>query len=478
MAAGSKVLRSIVLKELREVLRDGRLWVGALGVVALLLVAMAFGLQQQAALSRERQVAQASADEHFVTQDEKNPHEAAHYGTAVFKPAGLLRFIDPGVEPWMGSSIRLVAHARNAPEGASAGDASALSRLGRLSVAAVLQLLVPLLLLVLGFSAWTSERERGTLRLLLSIGTRPRTLFLGKLFGLSVSVGLLLLPAVLVGGAALVALAGASAPADRLVPLTLVYAVFLASYLLLAIGVSAVARSSRAALVVVLALWVGTSLVLPRVATSVATLVAPIPDEEAFEREVASALVAGLPGQGGREARVDAITETLLDERGFSGAETLMDASLLAGIELQAEAQYENEVLDHVHQRLTARVEARESVVRWFSLAAPPVAIQSTSAALAGTDAAHHRHFSEAAERHRQALIDMLNRAFADRGGEDGWSYRAGREVWEKAPTFVYEQPSTSWALGSQLVPLSSLGLWFAATLWFAAWASSRVRGD
>jgi ABC-2 type transport system permease protein len=273
MVAPLQILRSIVQKELREVLRDGRMWVGAIAVAALLLVAMAFGLQQQATLSRESQVAQASADEHFVTQDEKNPHEAAHYGTTVFKPAGLLRFIDPGVEPFMGSSIRLVAHARTASEGAPAGDASASAPLGRLSAAAVLQLLVPLLVLVLGFATWTNERERGTLRLLLSIGTRPRTLFVGKLLGLTASVGLLLLPAVAVGGASMVALAGASAPVDRLMSLTLAYSVFLASYLLLAIGVSAVARSSRAALVAVLSLWVVTSLVVPRVASSVATLI-------------------------------------------------------------------------------------------------------------------------------------------------------------------------------------------------------------
>jgi ABC-2 type transport system permease protein len=476
MSTGSKILRTVVQKELRETLRDGRLWTAGLGVAALLLVAMVFGLQQQAALSRERRAAQVSADEHFATHDEKNPHEAAHYGTTVFKPAGLLRFIDPGVEPFVGSSVRLVAHSRNAPEGTPAGDAATLSRLGRLSVSAVLQLLVPLLVLVLGFSTWTSERERGTLRLLLSIGARPRTLFAGKLFGLSASVGLLLMPAVVMGGVAIAALAGSSAPAGRLVPMMLAYAAFLACYLFLAIGVSALARSSRAALVGVLALWVATTLVLPRIAGSAAALAAPVADEEAFERQVGEALATGLPDHGGREAWIDAITEKLLDDQGFSGAETLMDASLLAGIELQAEARYENEVLDHLHAKRAAQQEARESVVRWFSVAAPPVAVQSTSAALAGTDPAHHRHFAEAAERHRRALIDMLNRAFAESGGADGWSYQAGRETWARAPRFEYEQPSASWALRPQLVPLSSLGIWFVASLCFAAWASSRVR--
>ena len=472
----ANMLRQLVRKELREVLRDGRFWVAGVAIAGLLCVALIFGLRQQASVAREYAVAQASAEQQFLSQDEKNPHEAAHYGTYVFKPVGLLSFIDPGVEPLVGSSIRLVAHARNAPGGARAAEASSLSRLGPLSVAAVLQLLLPLLLLVLGFSTWTAERERGTLRLLLSLGAKPGTLFVGKLLGLFVSVACLLLPALLGGGLVLSALSEGSTALDRLAALGGLYALGLASFLFLALGISALAKSSRSALVAVLALWVGMALVLPRVGQSVAELTAPVLDREAFDREVASTMAAGLPGQGGREARVTAITEALLEREGFAGAETLMDPSLLAGLELQAEAQYENEVLDQLHAKRAQQLERREQTLRWFSLAAPPLALQSSSAALAGTDHAHHRHFADAAEQHRRALIEMLNRAFAESGGADGWSYRAGRETWAKAPAFVYQPPTLSWSLASQRVQLLSLGLWFVGSLAFAAWASTRVR--
>lgn len=471
-------IASVVRKELREVLRDGRLWVAAVAMAALLFVALAFGLSETARLARERAAAQTSANEHFASQDEKNPHEAAHYGTYVFKPAGALRFVDPGAEPFVGTSVRLVAHARSAPEGARASDGASLSGLGRLSAATVLQLLVPLLLLVLGFSAWTGEREKGTLRLVLSIGARPRTLFVGKLLGLAASVLCLVLPAALLGAVALALFSEGPVPGARLGLMLAAYTVFLATFLFLAMGVSAVARTSRTALVAVLALWVTVALVLPRVATSAAALAHPLPDPATFDRDVAKTLAEGVPGGPEREARIEELSEVLLEREGFAGAETLMDASLLAGLELQAEAQYENEVLDHHHARLARIFAAREGVVRWFSLAAPPVAMQSTSAALAGTDHAHHRHFSDAAEAHRRALIDMLNRAFAERGGADGWSYKAGRETWERAPKFAYEAPPLAWSLQAQRVPLLALGVWFFGSLAFAAWASARVRLD
>jgi ABC-2 type transport system permease protein len=258
--------------------------------------------------------------------------------------------------------------------------------------------------------------------------------------------------------------------------LGLVYGLALATFLFLAVGISARATSSRSALVNVLALWVGMALVLPRVANSVAELAAPVLDREGFEREVVARMASGLPGQGGREARVSAITEALLEREGFAGAETLMDPSLLAGLELQAEAQYENEVLDQLHAERAQQLERREQLLRWFSLAAPPLALQSSSAALAGTNHAHHRHFADAAEQHRRALIEMLNRAFAESGGADGWSYRAGRETWATAPTFDYQPPTLSWSLASQRVQLVSLGLWCVGSLVFAAWASSRVK--
>jgi ABC-2 type transport system permease protein len=113
--ARGALVRSVAHKELREIARDGRLWMVAATLAALLVVALAFGLRHEAAVRAERAAAQAAADDHFRAQDDKNPHVAAHYGTYVFKPGGALAFIDPGVEPFVGVSIKLQAHQRGAP---------------------------------------------------------------------------------------------------------------------------------------------------------------------------------------------------------------------------------------------------------------------------------------------------------------------------------------------------------------------------
>jgi ABC-2 type transport system permease protein len=475
MTSAHRSLAAVVRKELYEIARDGRFRLVALTTLALLMVSLAFGLRQSAAVQAERQAAQAEADEHFLEQDEKNPHVAAHYGTYVFKPSGALSFIDPGVDPFVGTALKLEAHRRNAPEGARAADATSLSRVGQLSIASVLQLLMPLVVLGLGFSAWTAERERGTLRLLAVSGAGLGTLFAGKLLGLGGALMLLLGPALALGGLVIL-LSDGGAPGARLIALVSCYAAYLALFLALTLFVSARAASSRGALVALLGGWVLVALVLPRALADVAARVAPLPSPALIESEIRANLANGLPGSGTREERVGVITDELLEREGFKGAETLMDASLLSSLELQAEAQFENEVLDFHHRGLDGAQARQEKVLEWLSVAAPTVAMRSLSSALAGTDGAHHRHFNDASEAYRRSLIDMLNRELGKSGGDDAWAFKAGRETWQRAPRFAYERPTLSSVLRERKASLAVLGGWLLAAIGLAAHAAKRVR--
>jgi ABC-2 type transport system permease protein len=472
------MLHALVKKELREIAREGRLRAALLVALGLLAVALAFGVGQARALNAEHEAAQHGAEEHWRSQEEKNPHVAAHYGMHVFKPRGPLRFVDPGVEPFVGSSLKLEAHRRNDVTGAQALDATALSRFGGLSVAAVLQLLVPVLIVALGFAAWTAERERGTLRQLLSLGVLPRSLLAGKALALLAAMATVLLP----GALAIVVAAGSTSgdvqagdPA-RLLGLLVSYGAYALTFVFLTLAVSARAQTSRGALVALLGVWVLTTQVLPRVAADAAVLIAPAPTHAATRGAVEESLANGLPGGAPREDRVAEIADKMLEEQGFAGAETLMDASLLAGIELAAEAQFENEVIDHhfaVHARAVAH---QERVAETFGALSPLIATRSLSRGFAGTDLAHHQHFTDRAEAHRRALVDSLNLAFASRGGAQGWSYRAGREVWESSPPFEYEVPSAAWVARHHRLSIAALGAWLLVAAALAYRGAARLR--
>ena len=469
------VHRAVVRKELREIVRDGRFWVVGLAVAGLLVVALAFGFRQSRAVHAERAAAQLGADEHWRGQGTKNPHVAAHYGTYVFKPAGALPFIDPGIDPFVGASVKLEAHRRNDLEAAPAQGATGLARFGGLSVASVLLLLVPLLTIGLGFAVWTGERERGTLRQIKSLGVAPSALVTGKALGMAAALASLLLPALLLGAGVVAVLhdgTGAASSA-RAFAMAGAYVAYFAVFVLITLSVSAAAGSSRGALIALLAFWVGTALIAPRAASDAASLVAPTPNHGEIAERVRSSVATGLEGGPPREERVAALTEELLERQGFQGAETLMDPALLSAIELQAEALFENEIIDHHHAQLADAIERRERLGQLAAVLSPVVAVRSLSMAFAGTDYAHHRHFSDAAERHRRALVEMLNREIGEKGGADAWSYEAGSELWERAPPFRYAPPEVSWVARRQVVSLVALAGWLVVGA-LGAWLTAR----
>ena len=464
----------MVTHELRQILRDGRFWGVAALMTALLLSSGVFGWNHASAVQAERAEAQRTSEAQWADQGEKNPHAAAHYGIYVFKPTGALSFFDPGVESSLGVTVKLQAHKRSSLQGAASQDSTALDAFGRLSPAAILQLILPLLIIGLGFTAWSAERERGTLRQIMSYGVAPPRLLQGKLLGLGAALGLLTLPALLVaiGGALW---APPAPPLGRAAALLAVYGLYMGAYLLGAIAVSARAPSSRDALVLLLGFWGLTSLIVPRLAGDLIDAAVPMPAAATFAAELSEHMERGLPGGPGREARVEELLGDLLKREGFSGegGMMMMQGSLLQGMELEAEAAFEREVIDHHFNRLAERTRLQDTATQCVALLSPFVAIRSLSMGLAGTDLAHHQHFARRAESYRRELVSQLNREFAERGGVDGWAYRANRALWEKAPPFTYAPPPLAWAAQRQAISAGALALWFTLVC-VAAWASAR----
>jgi len=468
------LIRVIAHKEVRELVRDGRFRLGGALVLVLLLAALIFGWRQSAAVKQERTAAQAIARAAWTAQGDKNPHIAAHFGMYVFKPSGTLAFLDPGADPYLGVTLKLQAHEQELPQDSAAQDATAIGRFGQLSAAAVLQLLVPLLIIALGFATWSGERERGTLRLLAATGVKPRRLLAGKVLGLGAALAMLLLPAVALAAVALVS--GAESGAGlRLAALLPVYAAYFGVVVAVTLLASALAPSSRAALVALVGFWCVTSLIVPRAASDLAARAVPLPTTGQLAETVHEAIAKGLPGQP-REDRIEILVKALLKRHGFEGAEIMMDEALLQGIELQAEAEFENEVFDHHLGALMAGMDRQERVAQWAGALSPFLAIRSLSMALAGTDFAHHRAFQQQAETFRRGLVQAMNDDFAKNAGAAGWDYKANRQLWQQAKPFVFQPPDLWWLLAEQRVALAMLALWLLGASGAALLAARRIR--
>ena len=96
----------------------------------------------------------------------------AHYGYFAFRPKHPLSFFDFGMESYTGVSVFLEAHKQNTVNFSEASLSTGILRFGEMSIAMLLQLLVPLLLLFLGFNSVSALKENGTLKIILCQGVR------------------------------------------------------------------------------------------------------------------------------------------------------------------------------------------------------------------------------------------------------------------------------------------------------------------
>jgi ABC-2 type transport system permease protein len=469
------VLR-IARKELLEMVRDGRFRAAAAIVTVLLLAALATGLGHQRA--RTEEVATAARLDRAVWegQGEKNPHSAAHYGVYAFKPAPPLSLADRGLSAYVGQTVWLEAHWQNLASHRPAEDRTSVQRFGELTAATVLQLLLPLVIVLLSFSAFAGEKETGTLRQLSSLGVPGRTLALGKALGVAGALALLLVPASTVG-AVVLALAAPEAWGSTLGRATLLalgYILYLAAFLGLSLAVSALVSSSRVALVVLLGFWIVNSLAMPRAVADLSERLHPAPTATAMWAAMREDFARGIDGHNPADTRRKELERKVLAEYGVTKVEDLPVS--FAGISLQAGEEYGNQIFDRHYGALWDTYARQDRTHLAGAVVAPLLAVRSFSMGLAGTDFAQHRHFVTAAERYRRDLQRVLNGEMTQRAKGLDFTYKAGADFWATAPRFDYEPPSLSWLLRQQAGALALLALWAAAACTAAVWAASRLR--
>ncbi len=435
----------IALKDLRERLRDGRLyWAGGI-VAVLLLTALAVGYLHQQEARAEQAAAQNTDYTDWLKQGARHPHDAAHQGMHVFKPDTTLALLDPGINPYIGSTVWLQAHRQSEVKFRPAQDATGLQRFGDLSAAWILQALGPLLVIVLGFNAFSGEREQGILRQTLSLG-------------------LLLAPAALAAGVA-VWLAGGRADALwRFAVLAGGYAMYLAVFIFVTLGVSAAARSSRVAITVLLALWIANTVIAPRVMAELSRGLYPSPTRLEFNQALQDDLKA---------------TSDRVWMQAFGTTERWSrDVPLNKwGLALKLDDQSSYAVYDRHFGRLWDTWERQQTVQEAAGWLMPLLAVRALSAAIAGTDFAHHRDFTTAAEQQRRVIQDIVSAdlvAHADTQEHLHFSYQASPSLWARVPPFKYQPPAAGWALHQARLSLLMLGAALLLSLLFAWRAVAR----
>jgi len=460
------MMTSIAQKEVVSILRDRRFVVLSVLVLSLLLAATLVGRRAAAALQQERTAAQHTVDEQFYHQPNRHPHRVAHYGSFAFRPPAALNFLDTGIDSFTGAVVFLEAHQQNSVNFSPAQQASSLLRFGELTVAFVLQTLVPLLIIFLCFSAFTEERETGTLKLLLSQGLTMRQVAWGKIIGYGQAVALVVGPALFLAATLLFGPGGGVGGADRWGRLGLFVLAYVVYFFLIIVGsvlVSAWQQHSRTALVTLLGCWMLGCIVLPKATANLGASLFPSITKAQLDAEVHEATQKGINGHDPQDQRTAALKAALLKKYGVESEEKLPVS--VAGLTMAAGEAYSSQMYQQHFAALNRTYEQQNSLSVWAGLLNPYQAIRPLSMGLAGSDFAHYVHFQQAAEAYRYQLVQHLDTLQANMGYGDK-ERKLNAATWRAIPAFAYQAPELGWALRDLLVPTLALVLWTVGLSW------------
>ncbi|WP_407519788.1 DUF3526 domain-containing protein [Methylobacterium oryzisoli] len=446
-----------IAAELAHILRDARLrWIG--GVLVLLLTLAGLGTWREAArdAAAVERITRAERGR-WLGQDAKNPHSADHFGLWVFRPSAPLAVLDPGTEPYTGRMVRVEAHVFNDAVYRAVQDAGPLARAGLGSPADIVQLVVPLAAILLGFSAFAADRERGTLRLALGNGAAPGRLFAGRFAALLAATALVVgLPLLALGTLAAAQLGAPGWHAGlRLLAWVAAQIAYAAVFLLLAMLLSLAARTARGALAAALAAWVLLCVAAPRLAGwGVETLV-----PARSYAETRAQIEADFRAHRTAEAS-DVRAREVLIRYGVQDPDDLpVD---LRGLMMTENEQHNFAVYDREFGAFFAGLAARERAYGWAGLATPRLALQALSQTLAGTDFAQHAHFVWTAEGYRRGISERMNAEIRDNPQRGGRLLVAGPGLWREVPPFDPAPLPLARSLRDAAGPALVLALWLA----------------
>ena len=469
----------IARREMLLQFRDGRMRLALLVLLAALLAACVSGWLQFKQAAREQHLFEEEAREQWLTQGERHPHRAAHFGTYVTKPELSLAFFEPGLRPFAGQTLWLEAHDRPAFANVPAEDDLTLTLgPGASSGAAILQMLGGLLALCMGALAVATDRESGVLRQVLAQGTGIRTWLAGKTLGLA---GVLAIP-VCVAGIAMFAGALLGAPdgtradaAARAGILLLTNALLLWALLAVGVAISAVTASTRAALTAALALWIGGFVLAPRASATVAEWLAPSPTLAEYRAATSKVFDDGFDSRGGYSAQLTALEQETMRRYAVT---RLADLPVgFSGIRMKHMDGWSAEVDDREYARLQRTYSHQFAIRMGVALLAPYIAARNLSQGMAGTDWTHYQHFLAAAERYRRKFGGQMNSLIEDRVVGERWEMDGTNADWETVEPLRYSLPDVRWAVVQQVFPALILVAWatVAAAACFA-FASRRLR--
>jgi len=339
----------------------------------------------------------------------------------IYQPPSVLAVFSEGLQKQLGNSATIEYD--KVPEITGASANHYLSIFSVFDASLIFKIVISVLALLLAYDAISGERERGTLRVMLSNTAARYQVLLGKLLaGLLVLVVAVTIAFVL-GLVILLCLPMVDLTGSDWIRIGLMYLaslVLTATMYNLGLLFSCLAKRSAISLVLGLFLWIIFAVVIPNASVYLATQIRPVEPEDKINRQIASLR---------RDAQREFVTELKRSGRSYmSGDDEVSDAS--GGgfghgyLRSATETHIHNELIDcSIGVPIKIKYADKYAEVEYgylrglfdqtrlannISRSSPIFLYENVMSALAGTDMASFRHFIDAGKTHRKDIIEYM----------------------------------------------------------------------
>lgn len=421
-------------------------------------------------LSDARGAMQSSSESTFVEQPDRHPHRMVHYGHYAFRTPSPLSVLDPGVDAYTGNSIFLEGHRQNSAMFADQKQGTGLTTIGKLSPAFVVQVLAPILLILIGYSAISRERESQTLSFLMAQGLSIYTVIAGKGLALFSVVCVIVLPLALSG------LFAVAQGESIMVVLSFVaaYVLYLSVWALLVLLFSCAFSKNSESFTTSVFVWVLLCIAMPRIASTSASVSIP----SAGKLETDFAVLAELRTLGdGHNANDPAFTklrEDLLAQYNVDSVEEL-PVNFRGVVASSSETELSKVLNRFAEERMQNELQQTQ-FSRLFGWLSPQLAIRTLSMIKAGTSIETHHRFIRETETLRFDFVQSLNKAHVEQlnyiddinrnKGEEGWRRaRISAENWKMIEGFEFTVDDAATRMSRSVSAYLQLFIWVGLLL-------------
>ncbi|MDC9527372.1 DUF3526 domain-containing protein [Pseudoalteromonas sp. Angola-30] len=416
-------------------------------------------------LSHTRNELQSNAEQSFAEQPDRHPHRMVHYGHYAFRTPTPLSTLDPGIDAYTGNSIFLEGHRQNSAMFAEQRQGTALTKLGSLTPAFIVQTLAPLLLILIGYSSISRERESQTLSYLLAQGTKGSTLIAGKGLALLCVVGLIIAPL------AVSALFTLSAGESLLAVVSFIvgYALYLSVWVLVVLLASSVFSINSGSFTALAFVWILLCIVMPRVASTSASTAVPSAGKIETDFAVRAELRKLGDGHNTNDPAFNQFKQSLLKKYNVNSIDEL-PVNFRGLVASESEAKQTKVLNQFAEQRMQSELKQTQ-VSRYFGWVSPMVAIRSLSMIVVGTSIETHHRFLRETEQLRFDFVQGLNKVHIEKldyqvdmnrnaNTEATKKARVGSENWQILQNFTFDVDSADVRAQRSVPAFLQLILW------------------